>query len=482
MKKLLLLGLCFLLFIVAYGCAQGDEGSAVISSSVAVSQNSESVISGSSNNFDDSDGSESASLQASAEDSSAESSVAASESSEDNENTSGETAESRSESESSEAESSEIENNSAPDDESSEIIEESSEIIEESSEIIEESSEIIEESSEIIEESSEVPPEESEPITPPDESEPITPPDESEDDEMQGIGDAELLDTGYIIYNGAAYHSTSYKPESAQAYADIYARYAEIFPNTRINVVTPPQSAINIKNPLVAAMTNDQGEVLDKMEKHIYGDVNFVNLRKTFEAHRGEYLYFKSDYHWTQLGAYYAYCDFAKSVGLTPTPLSAFEDFIVTDRFIGRTNDYAHDDRILSFYDTIHAYMPRKTHTMTVYDSDLNVVRVYKNCIKTDKESYSCFITGDQPYTVINVPENDQSKTVLVIKESSGNAFVPFLVEHYGNIIVIDPRQYNKNIRDLVEKEGVDDIIFHATASTCSRMGYYEYYCSLIGE
>ena len=309
MKKLLLLGLCFLLFIVAYGCAQGDEGSAVISSSVAVSQNSESVISGSSNNFDDSDGSESASLQASAEDSSAESSVAASESSEDNENTSGETAESRSESESSEAESSEIENNSAPDDESSEIIEESSEIIEESSEIIEESSEIIEESSEIIEESSEVPPEESEPITPPDESEPITPPDESEDDEMQGIGDAELLDTGYIIYNGAAYHSTSYKPESAQAYADIYARYAEIFPNTRINVVTPPQSAINIKNPLVAAMTNDQGEVLDKMEKHIYGDVNFVNLRKTFEAHRGEYLYFKSDYHWTQLGAYYAYCD-----------------------------------------------------------------------------------------------------------------------------------------------------------------------------
>ncbi|MBR6784121.1 MAG: hypothetical protein IKM32_05440 [Clostridia bacterium] len=330
-------------------------------------------------------------------------------------------------------------------------------------------------------------PEESKPEeSKPEESKPEeSKPEESKPEESQpeqGTGDAELLPSGYILYNGAAYHSTQYHADVAQAYADTFARYAEIFPYTRINVVTPPQSAINITNPAVAAMTNDQGIILDQMESHIYGGVNFVNLRKIFESHRGEYLFFKSDFHWTQRGAYYAYCAFAESIGLTPTPLSSFEEKVVTDQFIGRANETAGDDRVLSFVDTVYAYMPTKQHTMTVYNSNLDVDRVYSNCIYVKRESYSCFITGDQPYTVINVPSNDQNKTALVIKESSGNAFVPFLTEHYGNIIVIDPRHINIDIRELVDELGVDDIIFHATASTSSRSGYNDYYRALIGE
>lgn len=473
MKKFSVSVLCFLMLIVAYGCAQNAEESSAVFSSVSVSestaQSTAQSMAEESTAVSEQQDMSAESVYESADVESQQSGIR------DDGETSDVTEESdRGESSVESADNSEMTGESGGTaDESAGITAEPDESGEESDEIPEESSEFIEESGAITEESSEVPPEE---------SEPITPPEESEDEEMQGTGDAELLESGYIIYNGAAYHSTSYNADSAQAYADIYARYAEIFPNTRINVVNPPQSAININNPLVAAMTNSQGEVLDLMETHIYGNVNFVNLRETFEAHAGEYMYFKSDYHWTQLGAYYAYSDFAKSVGLTPTPLSEFEDYIITESFIGRTNDYAHDDRILTFYDTIHAYMPTKAHTMTVYNSDLTVNRVYKNCIKTDKESYSCFIVGDQPYTVINVPENDQNKTVLVIKESSGNAFVPFLTEHYGNIIVIDPRHIDIDIRNLVEEQGVDDIIFHATASTCSRLGYYEYYCRLIGE
>ena len=82
----------------------------------------------------------------------------------------------------------------------------------------------------------------------------------------------------------------------------------------------------------------------------------------------------------------------------------------------------------------------------------------------------------------IVVPENDQSKVALVIKESSGNGFVPFLIEHYGKIIVIDPRHINIDIRPLVKKEGVDDIILFATASTANGDAYCNYYLKLIGE
>ncbi len=306
--------------------------------------------------------------------------------------------------------------------------------------------------------------------------------DESEDQPVYTLGDAELIPTGYVIYNGAAYSAARYNSVYSQYYADVYARYAELFPNTRISAVNHPLSIMSVKNPLVCELLPDQGEVLDAMESHIYGDVNFVNLKDIFTEHKGEYLYFKSDFHWTQLGAYYAYVEFARSVGLNPTPLSWFEKKTVTTNFVGRTYEYAGDERILSFVDTVYAYMPRKKHTMKVYDSGFNLIGEYGNCIRLSKESYSCFTMGDQAYIEINVPQNDQDRTVLVIKESSANAFVPFLTEHYGNIIVIDPRMLVFDIKNLVANRGVDDIIFFATASTSNSPAYQNYYKKLISE
>lgn len=306
---------------------------------------------------------------------------------------------------------------------------------------------------------------------------------ESEEEPMYtDKGDAEFIPSGYLLYNGAAYSQTYYNHETAGKYADVYADYVKTFPGVGIHVINMPASAINIENPFVQEMVNDQGKVLDQIEARIYGGVNFVNLKEAFESTRGEYMFFKSDFHWTQLGAYQAYREFAKSVGLTPTPLSDFETEITTETFIGLTNSYANDPRINAFYDTIHVYWPRKEHTMAVYLSDMSLYRIYDNCIQTSIKTYSCYLTGDQAYIEINVPENDQDKTVLVIKESSGNAFVPFLTEHYGNVIVIDPRHVMLDARKIVEEKGVDDIILFATASTCGREAYCNYYKQMIGK
>ena len=301
------------------------------------------------------------------------------------------------------------------------------------------------------------------------------------DGEVNGIGDAEFIPSGHLLYNGAAYSQAYYSETWGPQYADVYADYAAAFPGVGIHVINHPASVINITNPLVRAMTNDQRAVLYRMEACIYGNVNFVNLGRIFEEHRGEYLYFKSDYHWTQRGAYYAYVEFATSMGWTPTPLESFEERVVNDAFIGHTYDYAQDERILSFYDTVYAYMPIKEHTYAVYLKDMSLYKVYGNCIQPSIDTYSCFLTGDQAFAVINVPENDQNKTVVVIKESSANAFVPFLTEHYGNIVIIDPRQVRPNMKKIVAEYGADDIIFFATASTSNGSTYCNYYREMLG-
>ena len=344
-----------------------------------------------------------------------------------------------------------------------------------------------EESSKPQEESTYIPPEES--SVPPEETsvpeESSTPPEESSvpEEVFTDAGDAEFIPSGYLLYDGAAYSQAYFNKRVSERYADAYVEYTKIFPGVRITAINHPANSINIKNPYVQAMLNDQGKVLDSMAAVMYGDVNYINLRSTFEKHKGEYLFFKSDFHWTQLGAYYTYCEFAKSVGLTPTPLSAFEDRVLTTEFIGLTNIYAKDDRVNTFYDTLHAYMPRKKHTYTIYyDAEKNIKGQYDTCVHTNILTYSCFLIGDQPYAEIVVPENDQSKVALVIKESSGNAFVPFLIEHYGKIIVIDPRHIDIDIRPLVKNEGVDDIILFATASTSNSDAYCNYYLKLIGQ
>ncbi|MBQ3598587.1 MAG: hypothetical protein II987_04915 [Clostridia bacterium] len=332
------------------------------------------------------------------------------------------------------------------------------------------------------EESTYIPPEES--SAPPEESSEQPPEESSVPEEIYtDAGDAEFIPSGYLLYDGAAYSQAYFNKRVSQRYADAYVKYTQTFPGVRITAINHPANSINIKNPYVQAMLNDQGKVLDDMASVMYGDVNYINLRSTFEKHKGEYLFFKSDFHWTQLGAYYTYCEYAKSVGLTPTPLSAFEDRVLTTEFIGLTNIYAQDERVNTFYDTLHAYMPRKKHTYTIYyDAEKNIKGQYETCVHTNIETYSCFLIGDQPYAEIVVPENDQSKVVLVIKESSGNAFVPFLIEHYGKIIVIDPRHIDIDIRPLVKNEGVDDIILFATASTSNGDAYCNYYLKLIGE
>lgn len=335
------------------------------------------------------------------------------------------------------------------------------------------------ESSALPEESTYVPPEETSVPEETSEPEESSVPEEIYTD----AGDAEFIASGYLLYDGAAYSQAYFNKRVSQRYADAYVKYTEAFPGVRITAINHPASSINIKNPYVQAMLNDQGKVLDDMASVMYGDVNYINLRSTFEKHKGEYLFFKSDFHWTQLAAYYTYCEFAKSVGLTPTPLSAFEDRVLTTTFIGLTNIYAQDERVNTFYDTLHAYMPRKEHTYTIYyDAEKNIKGQYDTCVHTYIETYSCFLIGDQPYAEIVVPENDQSKVALVIKESSGNAFVPFLIEHYGKIIVIDPRHINIDIRPLVKNEGVDDIILFATASTSNGDAYCNYYLKLIGQ
>lgn len=292
---------------------------------------------------------------------------------------------------------------------------------------------------------------------------------------------AEFLPNGLFIYNGAAYSQTWFnsglhKPEYFPA---VYDRYAQLFSDTRVSIVAAPLATITITDPKVMANVSDQGAILDNMEAAMPGSVNFVNLKNVMLAHANEYLYFRSDHHWTHRGAYYAYYEFAKSIGLTPVPIDQFEKKELNTKWIGSMYSFTQDERVKYFYDTVEAYMPTKSCKMTIFGTPWG--DLHRNyCIDTSYTNYLGFLLGDNGYTVINVPENPQDMTCLVIKDSYGNAFVPYLTEHYGNIIVIDLRYITIDLYEQFKDAGLTDIIFMISTSSANNGDWYNYFLNAI--
>lgn len=229
--------------------------------------------------------------------------------------------------------------------------------------------------------------------------------------------------------------------------------------------------------------TTDQKAIIDYVYSKLDSSITSVDAYSKLRSHIDEYLYFRTDHHWTQLGAYYAYTAFCEAAGLEAVPLDDFETGQVTCSTTGATtflgtlyNNVVKESAtaaaaLAANPDTVTYYKPKAKTDATSYKA-LENGALYGgyNGITTvatsvaDTYLYMAFISGDQPIEVIETDvQND--KVCMVLKESYGNAFVPFLTNHYSKVVVVDPRQFNTSetpslyLPDLAQLEGVTDLI-----------------------
>ena len=291
---------------------------------------------------------------------------------------------------------------------------------------------------------------------------------------------ADFISSGMFIYNGAVYTISGYGSESVGYLSRCADYYKKLFPNTRVSVLPAPVSAAVIDDPEITKNYTSQKSIFDKMQSRMSADINFVNIYDNIFAHRNEYLYFKSDHHWTQLGAYYAYEAFARSVGFEPAPLGSMRFEIINDSYNGSMYHFTGDERVKEFIDRVEVHYPTKNASMTVTDRN-GSTHIYSELILSRMANYQAFLAGDNPYTVINVPDNPQNLSVLVLKDSFGNAFVPFLAEHYGNIIVVDPRYCDINLYDQFKDYGLTDILFVNNVQSQNSIQWSKYFFKCVG-
>ena len=240
---------------------------------------------------------------------------------------------------------------------------------------------------------------------------------------------------------------------------------------TIYDIVVPNSFGVNLDEDIQKNMnTSNQGEAINYIYKKLNKSIKTVETYNQLRNHNSEYLYFKTDHHWTALGAYYVYRSFCETKGIHPHELGNYKKKKFPD-FLGSFYAYSNQSKALKKNpDTVEAYIPIATNKEKITPRE---GKPYQYDIISDANKFSsankylAFIGGDQPLIEINNPKLKDDSSCIIIKESYGNAFVPFLVDHYQYVYVVDYRYYTGDVAKVAAKHTNTDIIFlNNTAAT----------------
>ncbi len=308
------------------------------------------------------------------------------------------------------------------------------------------------------------------------------------DDELSQAGDQNAQKPDYstqnlgaiIVAGDSAYEYYSFSQSLAPRYINtISALNEKANPKNNVFALVIPTSIDVTLNDALRAEVNsaNQQKALDYFNSSIKNAITVNSVYDTLRSHRDEYIYFRTDHHWTALGAYYAYVEFCNTKGIAPVPLSDYNT-VTYNNFTGTFYTSAGQSSTLKENaDYVTTYTPFNNHTCTITKADgseykwdiVKDVSDYGNTLK-----YLTFIGGDNPLTTIVNHDNPNGEICVVIKDSYGNAFVPFLVPHYSTIYVIDPRHFEDSLENFTNDKEIDDVIFISNISTTRNKIFIE--------
>ena len=278
----------------------------------------------------------------------------------------------------------------------------------------------------------------------------------------------QIQKAGTVIQIGDSLFQPEYFNEYfCNRYIDVVNNAASKYAEQGIRVVSaPPPQAIGVliePDYLGKLKSDDQQETIDYLNENLNEDVYFVETVDLLRQHNSEYIYFRTDHHWTALGAYYVYEAICEQLDLEPASLE--EDFELWDQGTFRGSLYYKAPKTKALKDDIvYAYNPIGNFNTRIYKEGSSGFEhtVLTNMSKSNVNAkYSVFLAGDHP--LVRIINNDlpaDAGNVLIIKDSFGNAMAPFFTKNYHTVYVVDYRYYSKSLSNLVGSFEIDDIIF----------------------
>lgn len=282
-----------------------------------------------------------------------------------------------------------------------------------------------------------------------------------------------LYDTAMEIYH--------FNKAPSQYYANALNSFKEKLPeNINVYSMIIPTRFEFIKDEKYKKLGSSQREAVDYISSYLDKSIKVVDIIDILSAHSSEYIYFRSDHHWTTLGAYYAYTRFIEMAGMKPAGLDEFTSGEV-ENFLGSTYSSTLAKKVRKNPDTIIYYLPTVEYTYSYYtDKAVESSLINLDKVKSDNK-YRIFLGGDRAFGKI-FTGNKNGRKIMVVKDSFGNTFIPFLVQNYEEIYIVDPRMFGSNPIKLAKKWQVQDILLMNYTISTATNGYSDLILNLIGD
>lgn len=195
-----------------------------------------------------------------------------------------------------------------------------------------------------------------------------------------------------------------------------------------------------------------ENSIIDKINKYL-GEDRSINIYNTLLEHKKDYIYYRTDHHWTSYGAYLAYQKFCEKNKIKPIDIEILKENKVNN-FLGtyysKSKKINVKADILTYYDMDNLRMEIDNKS---YDN------IYNLEVLDTRDKYPTFINGNNGLTKIINSNQEAKGSILIIKDSFANSMIPFIANNYKETIVIDLRQFKYIMSEYLQDKNFDNIL-----------------------
>ncbi len=207
----------------------------------------------------------------------------------------------------------------------------------------------------------------------------------------------------------------------------------------------------------------DQRSVINYAYRSFEKGITTLDVYPVMESNKFDYIYYRTDHHWTTYGAYLAYAAAGKKMGYVPVPLDKYDVEHASDEFQGTFYSKALYDKVEK--DTLDIYHPTEGDKVTevivtksIDDEPDRYTDMYFRDFLDKKDKYSAFLGTNTP--IVNIKSDNDGGRLLVFKDSYAHCYAPFLTEHYSEITLVDMRYIKMSYKKLFDPEDYDQVLF----------------------
>ena len=282
------------------------------------------------------------------------------------------------------------------------------------------------------------------------------------------IGGSRLENGVYIGTNGQLLEQIEVADENHLA-ANIKAikSFSESQSKIPVRMMLVPD-AVNVLNHSLPSLAKpeDQTQMFSMVRKDLGDSVEWIDVSTELNKHKTEKIYYKTDHHWTTLGAFYAFQAAAPSLGIEGDLSGNYVSYAVSDSFNGMLASKSGVN--LGEKEQIDIYVPTEEDTDLIVDyvdEGKRSTSLYDSSKLKEKDQYTVFLGGNSSLLDIRTVSTS-TKRLLLVKDSFANSFIPFLTPYYREIVVVDPRYYSGTINDLMDSYRISEVLFLYSGNT----------------